>query len=431
MADRRFGAKAGAATKRARWASQRALEVTREQGIQETARRGRTYLQHRRRGLASRPQLPPLPTGAASHWPDALVILAAPDIPQCYRYRVAQKQEMARAMGMPLLVADMRDPDEARSIIQLGSACIVYRQPWSMILDGLTGEARRLGQPVIFETDDLVYRRALLETNPNLLSVPADLRKAVIVGSDAYLNALRHADHVIASTDLLAQDMETEVKGKSFVIENGIDDEVLAVLEGIAVDPIVQPWLRQHADEVVITYGSGSRAHDSDLAEASEGIRVVMERHPNVWLKLIGPLMLPRDLEHLEDRVIRTEAVPYGDYLRDLAMSHITIAPLDDSPFNGFKSHVKYLEAGLLRLPLVASPTVYDRYVIDGQTALISRTARDWTDNLESLVTDPQRRQEIGDAAFQHVQAWRTDAIPGEQFAAFLREIMLIRRAAA
>ncbi len=87
--------------------------------------------------------------------------------------------------------------------------------------------------------------------------------------------------------------------GSAFVIENGIDDDILAMVDGIAVDPPVQQWLRKHRDEVVITYGSGSRAHDADLQIASEGLRRVMERHANVELKLIGPLSLPENLSHL------------------------------------------------------------------------------------------------------------------------------------
>lgn len=416
---------------RALWAAQRAAEVAREQGIPEVLNRGRNYLDRRRRPAEPRPTFPPVPAAGARHWPDALVMLAAPDIPQCFRYRVMQKQEMAAAMGLPFLIADLRDAVAARSTIQLGAVLIVYRQAWSQGLHDLVAEARRLGQPVVFEVDDLVYRRELVAANPNMASIPEGLRSAVINGSDAYLNALRSADHVIASTEPLAEDMAKEVAGRAFVIENGIDSDIVAMLRGIAVDPPVQRWLQAHRDEVVITYGSGSRAHDLDLALAADGLRAVLERHRNVRLKLIGPLRLPTALDHLHDQVIRVEAVPLGDYLRELAMSHITIAPLDPAPFNEFKSQVKYVEAGVLRLPLVASPTVYGRYVRDGETALLAHSSGEWAAHLEALVVDPELRARIGSSAFDHVQQWRLDARPGAQFADFVATVMALRGAGA
>lgn len=425
-----IGARARRAGSRAYWAAKRAREVTQEEGLAATVQRGRGFLAQRRqrRTKARRPDVPPLTSPAVGNWPDSLVILAAPDIPQCYRYRVQQKQSMARSLGLPLVVADLREPDEARSMIQLGAALIIYRQGWTQDLAEFVAEARRLGQPVIFETDDLIHRRGLVAANPNLATLPEDLRNAVINGSDGYLTALQHADHVIASTRALAADLKREVAGHAFVIENGIDDDILAMLDGIAVDPPVQRWLREHGDEVVITYGSGSRAHDLDLVVASDGLRAVLERHPNVRLKLIGPLQLPDNLKPFSDQVLRADSAPLGDYLRELAMSHVTIAPLQDAPFNQFKSQVKYLEAGLLRLPLVASPTVYGRYVKDGQTALIARNPEDWAEHLESLVVDAQRRRQLTDAAWDHVQEWRLDNRPGRQFAEFAAQIMKARR---
>ncbi len=100
---------------------------------------------------------------------------------------------MARSMGLPLIVADLRYPEEAWSRLQLGSAVIIYRQAWSPTLERFVAEARRLGQPIVFETDDLVHRRDLVAANPNLQTVPEDLRSAVIEGADGYLEALRHA----------------------------------------------------------------------------------------------------------------------------------------------------------------------------------------------------------------------------------------------
>jgi glycosyltransferase involved in cell wall biosynthesis len=89
-----------------------------------------------------------------------------------------------------------------------------------------------------------------------------------------------------------------------------------------------------------------------------------------------------------------------------MAHCDVAIAPLADVPFNRYKSQVKYLEAGLLRLPFVASPTVYANYVIPGRTGLIADDQQEWQEALTALVGNPQLRRDMGEAAAEHVQQW-------------------------
>lgn len=400
-----------------RWAVQRSREVLEEEGLTGLRDRGSSYL--RKRGLravvADRSRLPKDPV-APHRWGESVVMIAAAQPQQCYHYRVGQKIQAAAALGVPFRVVDPADAHEVAGAVQLASLVIVFRQALGPGVTAALQQARRLGVPVVFEADDVVYRRDLVAQNPNLASVPRSLRRSVEAGSSGYLEALRQCDHVLASTAALAQDMAGEVPGRWFVMDNGVDDLMLEVAAGIAADPAPPP--RSEA-AVVIGYGSGSLAHDCDLAVAAPGLAAVMAADDRVQLHLMGTVAVPAELVQFGDRVRRSAELPYGEYLRQLAACDLTIAPLVDAEFNTFKSQVKYLEAGLVGVPLVASTIVYGDYVEDGVTGLLARPG-DWQKQLRRLVTEPALRSALAQGARDHVTQWEVRNGPARQFAAMM-----------
>lgn len=361
-------------------------------------------------------------------WPGALVMLADTDPPQCWHYRVEQKREAAAILQVPFHVTRPTSSAEVLSAVQLASVLIIYRQPDSGFLDQVLTEARRLGVIVVYEADDAVYRRDLVAGNPNMATLPPKLRGEVIAGADSYLAALRKCDTVLASTETLASDMSTNLAGAvprpgtpaaaAAVISNGIDAGMRAVVRGVEADRLAgRIRINGNDGKVVIGYGSGSRAHDADLALAAPALLRLLNEYANVEVRLFGPLALPEPLSALADRVRRVEMLPDGQFLWELAQCDIAIAPLLDSPFNHFKSHVKYLEAGMLGLPFVASPTVYAEYVKPDRTGFIAATDSQWYEQLRRLVNEPELRARIGTAAKEHVRRWHVEAEPAQQLA--------------
>jgi len=384
---------------------------------------GAAGVYHRVRGKLSRQTgftpvtLPTDPVGDVSHrtWPTSVVILANQALPQCFHYRVRQKQYLLEQLGVACTVVDPDDAPAAVSAVQLASLVIVFRLPLSAGVRQSMAQAQRLGARVVFEVDDAVYRRDLIERNQNVLSLPKSVQRAVIVGADEYLETMRTADACLASTQALAEDM-ARVSGKPAMhVENGIDPDMVKVAAGIDADP--RPSRREG---LWITYGSGSTAHDEDFALAAPGLAQVMAADPEVGLKLIGPVGLPAPLQGFADRVWRLDALPYGEYLRELADSDLTIAPLADDAFNNFKSQVKVLEAGLLGVPLVASRTLYDRYVEDGVSGVLCSPAQ-WPQALTQVVGDEPFRKQLGTAGRESVRRWFLDEDPLTQMRAVLQ----------
>ena len=305
--------------------------------------------------------------------------------------------------------------------LALAAVLVLYRVAWSPQAARLVQEARRLRVPVVFETDDAVHRRDLAENNVNLQTLPPRLRRQVVAGSDLFLRTLQASDHAIASTEPLAADLARFVDGDVFVVENGIDSSMRAVGRGIVAERS-RGWLRPVApDAVTLCYGSGSRAHDRDFELAAPALARLMAARPDVHLRLLGPVRLPDVLAPVAGRISRArDLMPYPVYLREMARCDIALAPLLPGEFNEAKSQVKYLEAGLVGLPLVASPTVYRRYVEDGSTGCLAATSGEWYAALDRLTSDRAARLAMGEAASSHVRRWDVERLAERQYSEVL-----------
>jgi glycosyltransferase involved in cell wall biosynthesis len=401
----------------ARFGADKVREVYAVEGVSGVVRRTRNW-RRKRRAIATAPsRLVAGPLPQPPRWHTHVLSVAEGSLPQCYHYRVEQKREICSHLGVPFDDVPVHDVEEAISRLQLASILLVYRLSADPGLLRIVAEAERLHVPVIYEVDDLIYRREVTQANPNLDTLPKSLRTAVIHGSDGYREALAYASFNLASTKALAEDM-TQINGRpGFVVENGIDSVMLEIAEGLDLEPRID----DAGDHCVISYGSGSRAHDHDFALTAPALRLWLEDHPHGRIKLIGPVRIPEILQPYGHRIDRnSQTLAYGEYLRELRNSTMTLAPLTSDHFNVYKSQVKYLEAALVGVPLVASPMVYANYIEHGRTGLIAHDTEGWLQALTLLAGDGDLRRSMSQAAREHVRQWELPNRPAQQMSALI-----------
>jgi SAM-dependent methyltransferase len=97
--------------------------------------------------------------------------------------------------------------------------------------------------------------------------------------------------------------------------------------------------------------------------------------------------------------------LPYPVYRALMARCEIAFMPLADTPFNNFKSDLKFVEAGAHGLACLASPVVYGATIRDGETGMIVRNPAEFGTALRGLLADPARARAMGAAA----RAWVRD----------------------
>lgn len=328
-----------------------------------------------------------------------VLIVADLRVPALTKYRVTQKVEMLERLGVVCTVFDWQDAKAAIAAMSHHSLLILYRIPaFSKGLDLLV-EAVAQQITTAWETDDLVFDRDLLAGSRTLAALEPDVREAMLDGAPLLRRAMLICDRGIASTPGLAEAMRRAGVAEVDVVENALDKQTMSLAERIRAER----GARQ--EEVVrIVYGSGSNTHNIDFQEAAGAVLHMLEIFPNVRFRIVGHLALPPGFTPYQDRVERMPLCSFAEYLRFLGEGDISIAPLEEHPFNEAKSNIKYIEASILGLPSVCSPRASFRRVISyGDNGYLCATREEWIDALAMLVQDGRLRGQVGDAAHRTV----------------------------
>jgi glycosyltransferase involved in cell wall biosynthesis len=314
-----------------------------------------------------------------------------------YRYRVTALRDTLATHGIASHALWWSDRD-LPAAIAAADTVVVYRVPMSPWLAACVDYAQRLGRRVVFSCDDLLFDPTATP-HAALAALPENQRAWWIAATARYAETLRASDAFLGATEpLVAAAARLGVPG--FVVRNGLGARALAAVERLRKHP---PPRRE--GEVVLVYLSGTTMHDLDVATIAPVLARVLAARPAVRLRLGGHVVTAPALAPWHDRIERLPFLPWPDLFAELARADVQLAPLRlDDPFSDAKSEVKYLEAGALGVPTVASPTdAFRRAIVSGRNGMLADGAADWEDALLRLVDDPGLRARLGAAAHRDV----------------------------
>jgi glycosyltransferase involved in cell wall biosynthesis len=303
---------------------------------------------------------------------------------------------MFARIGVECMVLSWNDTIDCFNALSLHSLVIFYRVPaFEGVLD-MIHEANRLGLRTIWEVDDLIFDRDILEASRTLAELDGETFRGLLNGAILYSDAMLACDEGIASTQGLAVEMLNAGVPHVTLVENALDQETLFYAKNI---------VRRTKDESIrIVYGSGTNTHNVDFSEAADAVLSCMRKYPEVKFCLIGLLDLPWEFEQFESRIERIPYCSYNEYLGHLAGCDISIAPLEDYVFNEAKSNIKFLEAAIVKVPSVCSPrSAFSEAISDGENAFLCDTDQAWESALSKLIESQQLRESMGLRAFDSV----------------------------
>lgn len=165
----------------------------------------------------------------------------------------------------------------------------------------------------------------------------------------------------------------------------------------------------QSSDDMFVIGYQGSTTHDSDLRLILPVIDQIMSRHKNVYMQIVGSVRKD-SIKKLfagiknKDRFAVTGGTPAFDTFPTMIMDmpwDIGVAPLIDDQFNRGKSHIKYLEYSMKKIPTIASH-VYP-YTHNAKEAILCNTQADWNRAIKDMLLKPNKRKQIGAKAYEHV----------------------------
>lgn len=342
---------------------------------------------------------------------DVLFINGCP-IDYCERYRVLHKMEELTAYG---LSSDETVPELLNeSMIKCYRAFVIYRTPWSSHVDTFIKLAKENNKVVFYDIDDLVFDLEYTKDIKGLKSLTKEQREEYDDGVRRYGKLLDCCDYAITTTKVIANEMKKHVKDVCI-------DKNIASLKMQKYSELAIKNVERDSDKIVIGYASGSLTHNADFDIIKDDVKKILDKYENVYLKFIGVITVPDEFREYGDRILTSPFVDYKKLPEVIRSLDINLAPLEDTFFNTAKSSIKWMEAGLVSVPTVAS-NVGDFHdcITDGVDGFLCKD-NEWFKKLEKLVVDSDLRQKMGEAAYNTVHAKFTSNRSGKTVADFIK----------
>jgi O-antigen biosynthesis protein len=342
---------------------------------------------------------------------------------QSMRYRGHNVIEALALVGIGGTFFALEEVQTNLSAILSHDLIVLVRVMHCPLTVSLIESARRLGLPIVYDIDDYLFDPWVMpyvETFRALRQVDA-LRIL-----DEFGACMHACDYFTGSTSYLAEKAAAHGK-KSFVLHNGLNAAQLQLGRQALEQRSARP-----CDSITrIGYFSGTRTHQADFRVVYPTLMALLREQRNVRLLVVGALDLG-DFPGLAPSVDAIETLPLHHWSAlpaTIATIDINLIPLELTPFNEGKSNLKYYEAGLLKVPSIASPTRINREDIKhGHNGLLARTPEEWYDALKMLVADADRRRQMGQNAFEHVLQNYTPSATAAEAAEVYRQILRIHQ---
>jgi glycosyltransferase involved in cell wall biosynthesis len=303
------------------------------------------------------------------------------------------------------------------------SVFVFHRVLFTPSVAKLIAEIKKQGKEVIFETDDLVFDPAFLKHMDYWRLMNPLERKLYEHGVGGEILADPYVKVATTSTSFIANELRRKGK-RVFVILNRLPESDVKIIAPLYEERIERLVLASK-DTVTVGYFSGSLGHDKDFGTISGPMLHLLERYPQLRLLLVGPLTIDERFEVFSDRIERMHYVPRHRHFENVSRSDIIIAPLEiGNPFCEGKSELKFFEAGILGVPMVACATQTFREAIrDDVDGFVAENETEWEEKLERLIADPDLRKRIGEAARRTaLSRYVTTNADDAEYVAYLKE---------
>ena len=269
--------------------------------------------------------------------------------------------------------------------------------------------AREYNKKLVYDIDDNYLD--VPESNPVHAKFKKTKRDRAMLSASLFF-----ADTITVSTEPLKERLEAHFK-----VVHGVDKHIVVVPNMNDITDWNYPIAKKHKDRVVIGY-SGSNSHQDDLKMVLPYINNLMSKYPYLWFEIIGAIDKSKideyfcsfDKKNLERVAMLPATATFWEYPEYLMKQKwdIGIAPLVDTVFTRCKSHIKWLEYSMMKIPTVAS-RVYPYFmelagrktIIDGQNGFLARN-NEWEEKLERLILDKGLREKIGNDSYDFVKKY-------------------------
>lgn len=316
-------------------------------------------------------------------------------LPHPQRYRVDHQIEQLEAAGffcagVSYEKLDIRD-------IKYYRGFVFFRCPITNEVRDFIKAAKAENKAVFYDIDDLVIDQKYTNTIKYLKTMSKEELDLYNDGVNRMRETLEMCDYAITTTERLAAELKNYVK--EVYINRNVASEKMAKLSMKAINEV-----KRDKDKVVMSYLSGSITHNDDFKMILPVVQRLMKEHDNLYLKVVGLLDIPEELQEFKSRILTAPFVSWIELPNIIASIDINLAPLEESIFNEAKSENKWTEASLCKTITVASNFgAFKSCIRDGVDGVLCNSVDDWYNKLNKVIVDSDYRNKIAEEAFKQV----------------------------
>lgn len=279
---------------------------------------------------------------------------------------------------------------------------VVLQQPagkeWLETIKALQDE----GVIVVYEVDDYLHGIKHLEDH----DFKEHFLNEYLAQAEA---AMKACDALIGSTEWIRGNY-SHFNKRPFLCQNGID---------------LQRYELGKPERNTVNIGwAGATGHLKAVTPWFQQTANVMRMRQNTCFVSIGQPFAEGFAQHFgEDRAISVPWAAIEQYPAAMTMLDVALAPGGKGGWWRGKSDLRWLEAGALGIPTIASPLVYPE-IENGVTGFHASNAMEAAEHLMMLVDDADLRAKVGGAARKHVRETRSIKVMAKQWADVFHELV-------
>ncbi len=268
-----------------------------------------------------------------------------------------------------------------RDVRRVGNYDLVFIQREAFMTGSTRFEKRfkKSGTKLVFDFDDAIWLSNVSDANRkfNWLKDPGKTAKLIAM-----------SDLVFAGNDFLA-DYARQFNKNVVVVPTTIDTE-----EYVAMN------VNCDSEKIIIGW-SGSITTIKHFEFALPFLKILKKKYGDkLEIKVIG------DVNYANEELgIKGIAWNKENEIRDLSTFDIGIMPLPDDEWAKGKCGLKGLQYMALEIPTLMSPVGVNAEIVQhGVNGFLPATTEEWVASIETLISSPERRKKMGEAARKTVE---------------------------
>lgn len=335
-------------------------------------------------------------------------------LPHPSRYRVEHQIEQLNFYGYSC--DSIYYEDLTLEMLKYYRGFIFFRCPYTELIEEFIHKAKYFNKKVFFDIDDLVIDYQYVKEISYLKTMTKEEYTLYMSGVERMHRTLLLCDVAITTTAALSNELE-KYTSNVYINRNVASEEMVS----LSLHTLKN---RTRTNEkVILGYFSGSITHNDDFLMILPVVRKILKKYSNCYLKIVGILDVPPELEDYKEQVITEKFMDWRKLPEVIASVDINLAPLTNSIFNSAKSEIKWLEAALVKVPTISSRLgAFEEMVKHERTGILAGNLEEWEVYLEQLILEKEFRERIAEEAHQYVLKHCISANTGLNLSSILKK---------